>query len=72
MNINKENPKMTVEDIIDALETVLGALYIQKTTDRYQEVLNAAENITGALRYDFGITPYPQTPCSLPTGDFDF
>ncbi len=61
---------MTIDEMINALERVLGALYQLNDPAHYQEVLIAAENITGALRYDFGVT-MPDPDPILP-GEFEF
>ncbi len=61
---------MTVEEMINALENVLRALYQLNDPTHYPEVLVAAENITGALRYDFGVTMPDPNP--IPAGDFEF
>ena len=61
---------MTIDEMINSLESILGALYQLNDPTHYPEVLVAAENITGALRYDFGVT-VPE-PDSIPAGEFEF
>lgn len=56
--------------MINSLESILGALYQLNDPTHYPEVLVAAENITGALRYDFGVT-VPE-PDPIPAGEFEF
>ena len=60
----KEDKHLTVDEMIDALESVLGALYQQQDYTRFPEILTAAKNITGALSYDFAavMPDYPNIP----------
>ena len=66
----KEDKHLTVDEMIDALESVLGALYQQQDYTRFPEVLVAAENVAGALKYDFGAV-MPDYP-DIPFGEFEF
>ena len=66
----KEDKKLTVDEIIESLENILQALYESQSHERFPEILVAAENIAGALTYDFGIV-HPGFPPVIP-GKFEF